>query len=149
MDTIIAFLIDYGSFGMFLSAFLAGSIFPFNSEAVMAGLQLAGINEWSLLIWGTVGNSLGSFLNYWLGHLGSKEWLMRQLRIRPERLEKSEKLVEKYGGWMGLLAWIPLLGSAITVAMGLMRTNIYISLTTMIIGKFLRYWLIVIAVNNI
>ena len=60
MDAVIELLIQYGYWGMFIAAFIAGSVFPFSSEAVMAGLQLAGLNPMSLLIWGTLGNVAGS-----------------------------------------------------------------------------------------
>ena len=49
-------LIEYGYWGMFIAAFIAGSVFPFSSEAVMAGLQVAGLNPIQLLIWGTIGS---------------------------------------------------------------------------------------------
>ena len=54
--TITDILIDYGYWGMFIAAFIAGSVFPFSSEAVMAGLQLAGLAPLPLFIWGTIGN---------------------------------------------------------------------------------------------
>ena len=59
MDAFSDILIQYGYTGMFVAAFIAGSVFPFSSEAVMAGLQLAGLEPISLLIWGTAGNVAG------------------------------------------------------------------------------------------
>ena len=38
-------LIDYGYWGMFLSAILAGSVVPFSSEVVMLGLLAAGVSD--------------------------------------------------------------------------------------------------------
>ena len=38
MDSIISFLMNWGYMGMAISAFLAASILPFSSEAVMVGL---------------------------------------------------------------------------------------------------------------
>ena len=70
MDSIIAFLIDYGYMGMAISAFLAASILPFSSEAVMVGLLAAGLDMWALVAWGTVGNVLGSMFNYSIGRMG-------------------------------------------------------------------------------
>ena len=49
MDAVVDFLIQYGYWGMFLAAFLAASVFPFSSEAVMVGLQLAGLDPVMLL----------------------------------------------------------------------------------------------------
>ena len=60
MDFIIHFLTQYGYWGMFLAAFLAGSFFPFSSEAVIIGLMATGLDPWVLMIYGTAGNVLGS-----------------------------------------------------------------------------------------
>ena len=40
---IISFLVEWGYWGMLVAAFLAGSFFPFSSEAVMIGLLAAGL----------------------------------------------------------------------------------------------------------
>jgi membrane protein YqaA with SNARE-associated domain len=42
---------------------------------------------------------------------------------------------------------VPILGSAITIVLGLMRANIPISLTSIALGKFLRYVLLVYGAN--
>ena len=52
---------------MFLSALLAGSVLPFNSEVVIAALRAAGLEPWGLLVFGTVGNVAGGLFNYWIG----------------------------------------------------------------------------------
>ena len=76
MDFIISFLTQYGYWGMLLAAFLAGSFFPFSSEAVMVGLMATGLDPWSLMIYGTIGNVLGSVFNYGVGRMGKIEWCM-------------------------------------------------------------------------
>jgi membrane protein YqaA with SNARE-associated domain len=48
---------------------------------------------------------------------------------------------------MGFFAFVPLLGSAITIVLGLMRANIPISLTSIAIGKFLRYVILIYGVR--
>ena len=70
MDAIINFLISNGYWGMFLSATLAGSVFPFSSEAVMVALLASGLNSWQLIIYGTIGNVAGGMFNYGVGRLG-------------------------------------------------------------------------------
>ena len=44
---------------------------------------------------------------------------------------------------MGFFAFLPILGSAITVVLGLMRANVAITVTSMTIGKFIRFALLV------
>lgn len=143
MDIIINFLIDYGYFGMLVSAFLAGSFLPFSSEAVMVALQAAGLDPWGLILYGTVGNVVGGMVNYGLGRLGRMEWIERYLHVSRESLDKAERFMAGRGAWMGFFAFLPLLGSAITIALGLMRANMPISIISITIGKFLRYVLLV------
>ena len=143
MDTLIAFLINYGYWGMFLSAVLAGSVIPFSSEAVMVGLQAAGLKAWPLIFYGTVGNVMGGMINYGVGRLGRTDWIEKYLHVKKEKLERAEKFMAGRGAWMGFFAFLPIIGSAITVVLGLMRANITITVISMTIGKFIRFALLV------
>ena len=133
------FFLHYGYWGMFLASFVAGSFFPFSSEAVMTGLSVAGLEVVPLVIYSTIGNTLGGYFNYGVGRLGHEDWIYRMLKVKPERLEKSRQLVQRYGVWMGLLSWLPILGSVITIAMGLLRMNPWMSALSIFLGKALRY----------
>ena len=124
---------------MFISAFLAGSIAPFSSELVMVGLAALGISPISLLIWGTIGNTLGAVLNYYIGHLGKTEWIVRYLHIEPERLERGISMVYSHGAWCGLLAFLPIVGSMVSVALGYMRVSWWRSTLAFFVGKLIRY----------
>lgn len=143
MQEFIQSLILYGDAGMFVAAFLAGSFFPFSSEVVMFGLLAAGSDPDGLLLWGTAGNTLGSLFNYGIGSLGREEWITKYARVKPEKLERGKRWVRAYGAWIGLLAWIPLLGSVITVAMGYLRVRIIYGMTAIATGKFVRYWIVI------
>lgn len=143
METFIEFLIAHGGVGMFFAAFLAGSFIPFSSEAVMLGLLAAGVDPSDLLMWGTAGNTLGSLFNYGVGSLGREEWIARWTKVSPEKLERGKRWVRRYGVWGGLLAWLPIIGSVITVAMGFLRTQLLPSIFVIGVGKFVRYWIIV------
>ena len=81
MDAIIHFLTGYGYMGMLVASFLAGSVFPFSSEVVMAGLMATGLDPWLLAFYGTIGNVLGSALNYGVGRLGKVEWFEKYLHV--------------------------------------------------------------------
>lgn len=143
MDIIVDFLINYGYLGMLLSACLAGSVLPFSSEAVMVGLLAAGLDPWGLIIYGTAGNVMGGMFNYGIGRLGKMEWIEKYLHVKKEDLDKAERFMAGHGAWMGFFAFLPILGSAITIALGLMRANIPITLVSMTIGKLLRYTLLI------
>ena len=147
MDIIIDFLTGYGYWGMLLAAFLAGSFFPFSSEAVMVGLAAAGLEPWPLAVYATIGNVLGGLFNYGVGRLGKPEWIERYLHVKPESLAKAERFMAGRGAWMGFFAFLPILGSAITIALGLMRANFVISFISISLGKFLRYVLLIYGVS--
>ena len=143
MDTIIEFLTGYGYWGMMMSAFLAGSVFPFSSEAVMLGLLASGLDPWQLIIYGSIGNILGSVFNYGVGRMGKLEWIEKYLHIKKESMDKAERFMAGRGAWMGFFAFLPILGSAITVTLGFLRANFVISIISIAIGKFVRYWLLI------
>ena len=149
MDALYDILMQYGYWGMFLSAFIAGSFFPFSSEAVMAGLSAAGLEMQPLIIYGTAGNVLGGMFNYCVGRMGRPEWIEKYLHVKQESLDKAERFMAGRGAWMGFFAFLPIIGSAITILLGLMRANVLISFVSITIGKFLRYLLWLYGVNMI
>ena len=143
MDWIINFLTGYGYIGMLLAAFLAGSFFPFSSEAVMVGLMATGLDPWQLMINGTIGNVLGSVFNYSVGRMGKLEWIEKYLHVKKQDLDKPERFMAGRGAWMGFFAFLPVLGSAITILLGLMRANIVISFIAISLGKIFRYIILI------
>ena len=143
MATRMEFLLSYGYMGMLVAAFLAASILPFSSEAVMVGLQAAGLDPIFLIVYGTIGNVLGSMFNYTIGRLGKMEWIEKYLHVKKEDLDKAHRFMAGRGAWMGLLSVIPVVGDVITVALGLMRANVVIVVISVTISKLLRYVLLV------
>ena len=125
MDFLTHILLDYGYWGMFLSALLAGSVLPFSSEVVLVGLIASGLDPVLLLIYGTTGNVLGGLINYGLGRMGKLEWLQRYFHVSQKSLDRA------------------IIGSAITVVLGLTRANIVITILSMTIGKAIRYAIII------
>lgn len=80
MDAFVQFLIDWGYWGMFLSAFLAGTILPFSSEVVLLACVGLGLDPvWSTLFT-TAGNALGGVTCYWIGRMGKTEWIENILK---------------------------------------------------------------------
>ena len=142
MEWYIEQLINYGYWGMLISAFVAGSIFPFSSEAVMVGLVAVGLKPLPLAIYATIGNWAGTMLNYYVARLGKVEWIERYLRIKPEKIERAQRFVHGRGAWMGLLTFLPVLGSAISVVLGLMHADHFITSLSTFIGKAFRYALL-------
>ena len=147
MDALIHFLISYGCYGMFVAAFLAASVFPFSSEVVMAALQTAGTSPIQLLIWGTLGNVLGSMFNYWIGRNAKLEWIEKYLHVKKKDLDRAVKFMNGRGAMMGFFSFLPVIGDGITVALGIMRANVLITTISIFIGKLLRYIVLIYGVS--
>ena len=147
MDAVIDFLTGYGYMGMLLASFLAGSFFPFSSEMVMAALMATGLDHIRLAVYGTVGNVLGSAFNYGVGRLGKVEWFEKYLHVKQQDLDRAERFMAGRGAWMGFFAFLPILGSAITILLGLMRANVVITFIAITLGKIFRYIILIYGVG--
>ncbi|MBC7907885.1 MAG: DedA family protein [Rhodospirillaceae bacterium] len=138
-------LIAYG--GLFLAALLAATIVPAQSEAVLAGLHLSGrFPVAELVAVATAGNVLGSALNWLLGrylvHFRDRRWFP----VKPETIDKATRWYGRWGVWSLLLAWVPMVGDPLTVVAGILRTNVWLFLVLVTVGKLGRYVAIVVAV---
>ena len=134
---------------MLIAAFIAGSVFPFSSEAVLTALQLAGLEPLRLFVFATIGNVAGSMFNYGVGTLGKMEWIERYLHVERAKVELTARWMERYGAWIGLLCFLPILGSVIAVTLGFTRANPWISLLTITLGKATRYALLIFVVAQL
>ena len=134
---------SWGYWGMFVAAFIAGSVFPFSSEAVLTALQLTGLEPIRLFFFATAGNVGGSMFNYAVGTLGKMEWIEKYLHVDPEKVKRTTRWMERYGAWIGLLCFLPILGSVIAVTLGFARANPWHSFLTITIGKAARYALLI------
>lgn len=117
---------------LFLSSFLAATLLPGGSEAVLFGvLKLDVALLWPALGLATLGNTLGGMSSYLLG------------RILPQRINlRSQEWVRRYGAAALLLAWMPLVGDGLCVTAGWLRLNALWVALFMAVGKFARYWLV-------
>lgn len=126
MDAILQFLIDWGYWGLFLGSFIAGSVLPFSSEAVLAAcVGPLGLDPVISITAATAGNVAGGMTCYWMGHLGNMEWIEKYFHVKKEKMDRAERFVHGRGAWMAFFAFIPILGSAISIVLGMMRANIY------------------------
>lgn len=134
--------VEYGYWGLLLASFLAATILPFSSEVVFAALIMAGLDIWTLIIYATIGNSLGGVTCYYLGRLGKTEWLKKWFKISDEKISKTINRLQGKSALMGFFGFLPAVGDVILVALGYMRANAYLVMISMTIGKFARYIII-------
>ncbi len=132
-------MIEYA--GLFLSAFLAATILPFSSEAVLAGLYAAkgGAEAGALLATASAGNTFGSFANFLIGRFFLHWRGARWFPVAAERLERAGAWFRRFGAWSLLFAWVPVVGDPLTVAAGMLRVGVWRFLILVGIGKCARY----------
>ena len=124
---------------MFATAFAAATVAPFQSEIVFAAFQLRGdIPLWLLILVASVGNTLGSVVNYAMGVWVESFRHRRWFPASEEQLDRAQRWYARWGVWTLLLSWAPL-GDAITVAAGVMRTRFALFLSLVAIAKTGRY----------
>ncbi|WEJ62656.1 YqaA family protein [Thiomicrorhabdus lithotrophica] len=143
------YFLELGYVGLFLSAFLAATILPLGSEVVLVGLLLNGFNPVSVVSVATVGNVLGSLVNYAIGFFGSAFVIHSVLKISDESFDKSKQRFEKWGTASLLLAWVPIIGDPLTVIAGVLRINIWLFLLLVTVGKLARYVVVSYTTLNI
>lgn len=148
METVTQFCIDWGYWGLFLSAFIAGSILPFSSEAVMIILVRMGLSPAWCIVAATAGNTLGGMSCYWIGTLGKEEWIKR-LGINDRQMERAKRFLAGRGALMAFFAFLPTIGEAIALLLGLMRSNIWLTTASMTLGKALRYGVILLSIQGL
>jgi len=134
----------YGA--LFLSAFLAATVLPVSSEAVLAGMIVSGRGDPALLLAvATIGNTLGSVVNWVLGRgidtLRNKSWFP----VTADRYEQACRTFRRFGGWTLLFAWLPVVADAFTLAAGAARVNLGVFVALVATGKAARYAVIIAA----
>lgn len=126
--------------GLFLAAFGAASLLPMQSEAVLVAMLLSErYDVVALLAVATLGNVLGSALNWWLGRSVERFRHKRWFPVSPEKLGKAQQFYGRYGRWSLLLSWVPVIGDPLTLIAGIMGEPLWRFLLIVGLAKALRY----------
>ncbi len=130
---------------LFTSSFLAATLLPGGSEAVLAGVLLAYPElHWPALLLATVGNTLGGMSSYIIGRLlPDEKTLLKKSGGNLRGLEWTRH----HGAPILLLSWAPLVGDLLCIAAGWLKINWLLAMLLMAIGKFARYWIIATAIS--
>jgi membrane protein YqaA with SNARE-associated domain len=128
-----------GYLGLFFASFLAATVVPFSSEAILSGMLVAGYNPVISLIVASLGNWLGGLTSFGIGWMGKTEWITRVLKIEPSKIDIAHRYISGKETWISLFCWLPVVGDVFAVALGVLRANFWLTATGMLIGKTLRY----------
>lgn len=133
-----------GHAGLFGAAFLAATVFPFQSELVLVGLLVAEPTHWqTLLLTASLGNTLGSVVNWCLGRLIERFRDRTWFPVKPRDYERLERWYARWGVWSLLFAWLPFGGDGLTVVAGALRTPLVPFVLLVGAGKTARYAVLV------
>ncbi len=134
-------MFDFAAYaGLFLTAFVAATILPAQSEAALAALLIAGGQPaWALVAVASLGNVLGSVVNWLLGR-GIEHWRDRPwFPAEGADLDRAAAWYHRWGRWSLLLSWAPFIGDPLTVVAGILREPLPVFLVLVTLAKVGRY----------
>ncbi len=144
----MASLLTYAS--LFAIAFLAATVLPVQSEAVLAGLLGLSDEPWAaLLAVATIGNTLGAVFNWALGRGIETYQNHRWFPVKPAQLEKAKTHYLRWGRWCLFFSWVPVVGDAFTVLAGVLRERLWVFVVIVGAGKLARYLVIAAVVAGL
>ena len=148
IDSAIELLIEWGLAGLIISALLAGSIVPFSSELVLVALIKLGLPPIACLLSATLGNTAGGMTCYYMGRLGKIAWIEKYFKVKKEKVDKMVNFLQGKGAMMAFFAFLPAIGEVIAIALGFMRSNTWITVGSMFLGKLIRYILLLYVLES-
>ena len=126
--------------GLFFTAFLAATLLPAQSEALLVGLILQQKYTFALLIASaSLGNTLGSVVNWWLGRYVERFQHKTWFPVGEQALQRAQIRFQRYGVWTLLLSWLPIIGDHLTIIAGVMRVPFWQFLMLVALAKGGRY----------
>ncbi len=145
----------WGLAGLFVVAFLAATLLPMSSEVAVIALIAAGHTEVMVLSVATVGNVLGSCLNYVGGRWGAQWWRRRRAASSDgdqnwsDHHRRTALLLQRWGPLTLMLSWVPVVGDPLTVVAGAVGIGWIPFVGFVTLGKFLRYVVVVGAIEYV
>ncbi len=126
--------------GLFVAAFGAATLLPLQSEAVLVGMLLSQHYPVVVLVAvASLGNVLGSLVNWWIGRSVERFRDRRWFPLKQQQLDKAQAVYRRYGRWALLASWVPIIGDPITLIAGVMREPLWRFLLIVTFAKTGRY----------
>lgn len=125
---------------MFFAAFIAATLIPAQSEAVLVGMLLAKSNSvWLLLLAAIAGNVLGSLVNWAIGRFLQGYSGHRWFPVSPCQVARARLWYARWGWWTLFGSWLPIVGDPLVLASGLMREPLWRVMLVVTLAKGGRY----------
>jgi len=123
---------------LFLTSFASATLLPGGSEALFLYLLSEHNNPLLLLLFATIGNTLGSFTNYLLGKYAT-EFAKSKHYMKQKWLDKATSLFDTYGFWTLWFSWLPIIGDPLTFVAGIARYSWRKFFLIVTCAKLVRY----------
>ena len=138
LDTAPFLTLSGGPLGLFVGSFLASTLLPGGSEALLAW-ELQQNPDAATLLWtvATLGNTLGGLSSWLIGW-----WLARRFPARDlddQRQRRAVQRVARYGSPVLLLSWLPVIGDPLCLAAGWSGVRLLPATLFILTGKAVRY----------
>jgi membrane protein YqaA with SNARE-associated domain len=133
---------------LFLIAFLSATLLPLGSEALLLYDISQKYSIALLWIFATLGNTLGSMFNYWIG-LKGEVYLEKKKYLSLKKMQNYRDLFDRFGGWSLLMSWAPIVGDPLTLIAGVLRYNFKHFVLIVGISKGIRYAIIIFLASNL
>ena len=128
-----------GYLSLFITGFIAATLLPASSELLLLALYQQGGLVWALWLSATLGNTLGSCVNWFLGREVLRFQHKRWFPVTPGQLQRAGDQFNRYGIWSLLFAWLPVVGDPLTFVAGILRIRFGLFLALVLTGKGIRY----------
>lgn len=125
---------------LFTSSFASSTILPGHSEITLTALiTQKKYDIFYLVFFASLGNILGSVLNWYLGLYFLKFKNKKWFPFKENHINKVSKSFLKYGKWSLLLSWVPFIGDALTLVAGMFRVPLHQFVIIVSVAKIGRY----------
>ena len=108
-----------------------------------------GLNPAMCVLSATLGNTIGGMTCYYMGRLGKIDWIEKYFKVKKEKVDKMQAFLQGKGALMAFFAFLPFVGEAIAIALGFMRSNVWLTTSSMFAGKLVRYILMLLALQGV
>ena len=133
---------------LFVVSFLSATIFPASSELTLIGLiSMKEYNTFSLLSAASLGNIMGSSLNWFLGFYLLKYINKKWFPFSQNQISRASSWFKRFGIWSLLFSWVPVVGDPLTLIAGILRVNFLLFIILVAAGKISRYLFVYLLVN--
>ena len=137
-----------GTPGIIHLGFIGWEHRAFQFELVLVALVKLGLPPIACLISATLGNTVGGMTCYYMGRLGKISWIEKYFKVKKEKVDKMVKFLQGKGALMAFFTFLPAIGEVIAIALGFMRSNTWLTIVSMFVGKLIRYILLLYALES-